>query len=215
MESVNVVELSGSIVDVYTSSDYLAVTLSIKKYAGMAKGEQNIKDYPRIVWYGEEAANLSGAYAKYDYVNITATVESSLINKGGKPVRKQSFVGKNIERAKTKCENSFGVKPDVGDFTEYINTVRLRGTVIQCFTPDDSPEYAKFVMKVAGNKSFSYPEIVCYGHIAEYVRSNLAADVPVSIIGTVQTYVKSLENGDRDHRMSIVCREIAIHKNEK
>lgn len=215
MESINIVELSGSVVDIYSTADYLAITLSIKKYIGMAKGDRNIKDYPRVVWYGETANKLADTITKYDNVNITATAEASLMTKDGKSVRRLIFVGKSIERARTKCEKYFELKPAVGDFSDYINIVRLRGTVIQIFMPDDTADFAKFVLKVAGVSSYSYPEVICYGHSAEYVRSSLSADESVSVIGTVQTYIKELENGERERRSSIVCREIAVNHSEE
>ena len=210
MESINKVELTGSIVDIYSVQDYFAITLSVKKYAEMPKSEQNIKDYPRVVWFGEAANALSGKFSQYDYVDVTAIADAALVTKDGRAVRRLTLVGKDIKPAKTRCENYFGVAPYVGASYEYKNIVMLRGSVIQTYSPDNTDNFSKFVVKVAGARSFSYPEIICYAQTADFVKSNLAINDTVCVTGTIQTYAKEQVDGTRSHSTSIVCREIAV-----
>ncbi|MBP3854521.1 MAG: single-stranded DNA-binding protein [Ruminiclostridium sp.] len=214
MESINEVELTGSIVDIYSLQDYLAVTISVKKYAEMPKSEQNIKDYPRVVWFGEAANALSGKLTRYDYVDVTAIADAALVTKDGKAVRRLTLVGKDIKPAKTRCDKYFGIVPDIGASYDYKNIVKLRGSVVQTYSPDNTENFSKFVIKVVGARSFSYPEIICYAQTADFVKSKLAVNDTVCVTGTIQTYAKEQENGSRSHSTSIVCREIAVVKEQ-
>ena len=213
MENINSVELVGNISSVFHRDQYTAITVAVSK---PSFNEKRLRNFPQVVWYGEEADALAEQFKQNDRVKILAYIDTThLIKPEGSDryIREQIILGKSIEIAKSDCEEAFGIKPSITNFVPDVNIVSLKGTVSRKTIREDR-KYAKVVMRIIKNNIFTFPEVYFFGKAADYVKNSLKQGDTLCVMGTIQTYRKLGDDGKFIYLENIVCNEIAVQPAE-
>lgn len=214
MENINSVMITGTIFNIYHRNDYVSIIVSISK---PSFSEKRIRNYPNVLWYGDEANTIAEMFKEGDRVKISAVIDTNHRQKeenGDRYIPQQLILGKSIEFAKSDCEETFGIKPSIANYMPDINLISLKGRVSSMFIPNSPFPRAKVTLRIVKDNIFAFPEVYFYGKAAEYVKESIKENDVLCITGTVQTYRSVGNNGKFKYSQTIVCNEIAVQTNE-
>lgn len=215
MENINEVELLGNIVDIFYRDNYVAVKIATSKNGVIPAGNTPMRNYPRVIWYGEQAKKIYETYKKGDKVHITAEISTSFFRRRDtNRVKQQLILGNIIEFAKSNCENTFGIEPSASNYFPDVNCAKLKGRVTNVYCPENKPNFAKVTLCIIKDNRFSYPEVMFFGRTAEFVKNSVAENDILCITAVVQTYRKE---GDEktEYLENLVCNEVALQSKQE
>lgn len=210
MRNINEVELVGNIVDVFYKDDYFAVKIATSRMVYTKEGRELKRQFPRVIWLGEQAKELSEKFKVKDNVKIIAEIDTSRRKKRGESnIRQLSLLGVSIDFAKNDWEERYGAEPTSKVRIEDVNQFSLGGKVVDIYTDMENRNFARLTLRIAHNNRVDYPDVVLFGKPAEFVANLVNVDDFVLVSGAIQTYRK--EDGDEvDYRTSLVGNEIAL-----
>lgn len=214
MENINSVELVGNISSIFHRDQFTSITIAVSK---PSFNEKRLRNFPHVIWYGEEANEIAEQFKQYDRVKVSAYVDTThaiKLENSDRYVKEQVILGKSIEIAKSDCEEAFGIKPSITNYAPDVNVVSLKGAVVKKSSGREDHRYAKVVMRIIKNNIFTFPEVYFFGKAAEYVMNSLKPGDTLCVMGTVQTYRKLGDDGKFRYFEDIVCNEIAVQPAE-
>ena len=206
----NEVIFEGRISNIFYREDYISVNLSIRRPGTTSQGEKPLRNFPRVIWRGEEATEINEKFHIGDIVRIKGYIDTNTVNDvNGRIRRTQHIYGESIESAVSDVEEAFGVKPAVTKFSNDVNTVKLKGELVNKFSSEDN-NFCRGIIKVVSNNQVYFPTVLFFKKAAEFVANNVEKKTVVFITGSIQTRRVKDDAGEYQYYEDIVCDEIAV-----
>jgi len=190
LECINKVELCGTIVHKHRAGNWLVITLA-------ASNSSNLRDFPKIYWFGDTVEKIDKGFKVSDRVEITGRLRTS------KAYPTTSIAGETIVSSAgwfdAKFNQSAVYKPDH-------NEVLLKGSFVRAYIPQ--PELAVITLKVVIGSYTYFPQVACFGRHAEAAAEIQEGD-SVSVVARIQTKKRDTDKGTQYYQ-TVVCRNMRV-----
>lgn len=201
-KDINEVLLQGIILNKYVTPDVTILTIN----TGSATP---VRNYPKVVFFGEPKAMVDDGYETGDHVTIKGNIQSSKKNPEIKNQIMQTVFGESIKMTPTIMEEAFGLDIPTS-YKRYVDTFKISG-LLQAIELIDCPAHnmVKLTIRTVKNGHVSFGEFVYYSDNAVNVANAMKPDERIYAIGCVQTSRTTSATGETEYHQDYVLTEIA------
>lgn len=218
IQDVNEVNLTGRILSIYSSTvpgphsriPFARLTLSTRTLPRFYRKDQptsEVRDNPTIYWYGRKAEDVANNFKNGDIVTIQAYAKLMKVNNKVDNTSKyfQDLIGQSIETTLKQLDEGFGLQTNLGQYCNDENEVRLSGTILRRYSPNNYITILTLESRVDGHRSLV--EVNCTNKNNNVVKK-IADGAHVCLMGKVETSTYTQDDKKRT-RQRIVCYNIA------